>query len=181
MCCRFELSINPKEVGNLYGKNLNIKFQPKKEIFPTDKILCYNGDFYLKTWGIKTDFYKRIIINARSEKISKDGFFDYENRFLIPANGFYEWDINKTKYKIDIGENFSFVAVRSKQSDQLALLTKKSYKNFLKIHDRIPVIVTKNENEAYLNENIKNLKLLIKQNQKNLNIKTISNEQLSFL
>jgi putative SOS response-associated peptidase YedK len=44
-------------------------------------------------WGIKTEFTKSPLINAKSESLFTSGFWKRyrNNRCLIPADGFFEW------------------------------------------------------------------------------------------
>ena len=67
------------------------------EIFPTNQAPIIlgkeQGDFL--HWGFPNFRNKRPIINARSETVAEKPMFQksfYQQRCIVPASGFYEWD-----------------------------------------------------------------------------------------
>ena len=101
-------------------------------------------------------------INARSETVLKKPIFRksfLENRCLIPADGWFEWQViegQKYPYHIysESGEDFAFAGIW-KSFDQkiiFSVLTCSAAPNILHIHHRAPLALTPNYWDAWLDK-----------------------------
>jgi putative SOS response-associated peptidase YedK len=140
------------------------------------------------SWGYRTSFKKGIIINARSETVMNKPIFKddfYYRRCLIPASGFYEWDVEKQRYLFYSDELFYFGGIYKFINGiyYYVILTRPSTELVAKIHERMPVIIANemipdwflNFKAAYelINDDSVNLKM-------NLIDSSESSSQLSF-
>jgi len=164
---------------NLYGE---IK---TGEIYPTNKvaIITLNKDKTIAVpakWGFPKWDGKGAVINARVEGISEKRMFKNltkSNRCLIPASFYFEWkkeDNKNNKYKFIKDNAILYMAglyntYRYNDREQLSLfdekedkeytaftiITKEANSSVSNIHDRMPLIFSKEEMQYYLNgENI---------------------------
>jgi len=144
---------------------------PKKEdVFPTDVvpvILMSNGQPAVEKvkWGFARWDGKGIIINAKSETAANSRFFaPYVNHYrcVIPAHGYYEWKTLPDKKKI----KFSFTDEKgggifmaglyrlTNEGKEFVILTKPADENISDIHDRMPVMLTKDQLAAWLDGSV---------------------------
>lgn len=176
MCGRYHLGIKSDKTGKKIkerAQKLNLVYQ-LDEIFPTNNVLCIipretKIDLSVKKWGIKS---KSLIINARIESINDRPTFNEikHNRCAIICDSFYEWDSRKNKYEISFEDNYMYLACFFNNDDELVILTRESYKEFKQIHNRIPIIMNKDEMLKFVH----NQECLI--SEKKLFIKNIDNE-----
>jgi putative SOS response-associated peptidase YedK len=109
------------------------------------------------------------MINARAETIAIKPSFNKPlrtQRCLIPANGFYEWqkkDTNKIPYFIHLPDNalFAFAGIYDVWQDtdgqevkSYSIITTQANSAVSPIHDRMPVILDKDEERDWLNSDI---------------------------
>ena len=139
---------------------------PSHNISPGTNILTIRYDLDLKKrcyglylWGLNTP--QNSHINARIETVDtaprfRDAWID--RRCLIPANGFYEWykdGLTKQPYYI-FQKNLStlyFGALYYPISDdqfQIVLITTQSTSCIRSIHDRMPLLISKDKHEDWL-------------------------------
>ncbi|MGD9819602.1 MAG: SOS response-associated peptidase, partial [Desulfomonilaceae bacterium] len=105
------------------------------------------------------------LINARSETIAQKPAFKRSfksRRILIPANGFYEWDKTtrpRTPYFIGLEDDALFAmagiwdeweGAGSEKIKSCSIITTNSSELVERIHDRMPVIVRRNDYEEWL-------------------------------
>ena len=156
MCGRYQFDLGNDLKSNKLKdkiKEKNISYK-EGEIFPGDQVLCIymqNGSLKLSSmkWGIKTD--KGLQINARKESLDKPFYEKIKNnRCVLLANGFYEWDTKKNKYYISFNEPFVYLAAIYDDFYNLLILTRDADDEFKDIHDRFPVILDRNEMNNYL-------------------------------
>lgn len=131
-------------------------------------ILLPNNKFYEIQWGFIPTFAKRPIINARLESILEKNLFIEpfkKKRCIIPATSFYEFETtegqqNKKRWRIRLDESeiFSmagicerFITKDNKSILTYSMLTKESTSQMADIHHRVPVILTNDLEERYLN------------------------------
>ena len=101
-------------------------------------------------------------INARSETVQEKPIFRKSflgNRCLIPADGWYEWQVVEgQKYPHNIyaesGESFAFAGIWKSidRKKVFSILTRSAAPNLLHIHHRAPVALTENCWEAWLDD-----------------------------
>lgn len=104
---------------------------------------------------------KRLLINARAETAAeKPSFKDSlkNRRIILPASGFFEWshDRDKTKYYFEFGENrLSYLCGLYRMVEGkccFVILTGEANASMKGIHDRMPVIVGKEQVKSYLTD-----------------------------
>lgn len=172
MCGRYEFSdekdieeINKilEEINNKYNGTVSYK---TGEVFPTDNapVLSINdGKFMLSlmSWGYPKWDSKGVIINAKCETASQKKMFAkplYEKRCVIPSTGFYEWqkkNSSKTKDKYLFTEStnkmlymagiYNVFRDNKGLNESFVILTCAATKYISDVHDRMPVILYKNE------------------------------------
>lgn len=176
MCGRFHFGISDSAKGKQIkekAKKLNLVYK-QGEIFPTDSVLCIipnesKIDLRSMKWGIQS---KSLLINARIESINDRPTYNVikNNRCAVICNGFYEWDVDSNKYYIDFDEEYMYLACIFNDANELVILTRQAYGKFLKIHDRIPIIMNQSEMINFIHNNN-----CIFEN-KNLNIKEVTQD-----
>jgi putative SOS response-associated peptidase YedK len=172
MCGRNSLYVHRKKlkhrhnasVKNVYKKSYNISLGNNQ---PT---VTKNSPKTLRPmkWGFiphfaeaddeKRKWRNRSLINARIETVQDKNTFRksfQERKCLIPSTGFYEWKDegrpNKTSYHIKPSDRKVFSFAGFYNDNTFIILTKDSENEDMKvIHDRTPVILSKQEEEDYL-------------------------------
>jgi len=126
-------------------------------------------------WGFDFKWSNKKIINARAETIFEKKTFKNlarSKRCIIPASAYFEWqkkDDQKIKYKIfDHSESILSLAglyhIRFDDENnkmyQFTILTKEAEEGIRNIHNRMPVIIEKDNTEEWLfSEKIDQLRL----------------------
>jgi putative SOS response-associated peptidase YedK len=120
-------------------------------------------------WGMHPKYdktQKMFFINARNDSMSKPTWKEifYTQRCLIPADGFYEWqklDNSKEKlpYRFELKDMalFAFAGLWLEETDKngvvvphCVIITTEPNKTVGKIHDRMPAILHKTDEAAWL-------------------------------
>lgn len=187
MCGRF-VFFEPDKIEDRFNvkldKSLNIN--PSYNIAPTEETLIIINENDRKRadlfkWGFIPSWIKdkenfKPLINLRDDTLLNKQNFSYylkNNRCLIPANGFYEWRIlngRKKPYFIYLKDFslFFFAGVYNKiylgesELKTFTIITTKSNEKLRLIHDRMPVILEKEVEEAWLDRGINDLSSLRK-------------------
>ena len=139
------------------------------EIFPSNNypIVIDRGERELTSmsWGFSASYLKSLVINARSETLHEKKMFKgllVEKRCIIPATGFFEWKVidgKKKKHIINFKNNeiFSMAGLYGDFIDKkgvayrgFTIITTEANSVVANIHDRMPVILTDEEIEAWL-------------------------------
>ncbi len=135
-----------------------------KEIHPTETapILASSGsglECRWQRWGFPGFQKGRVIFNARSESaMEKPMFRDavLHRRAVIPAAWFYEWDRNKQKYIFyRNGGTALFMAGcyrKYEDGDRFVILTTQANASMEPVHDRMPLVLEREEAVAWLLE-----------------------------
>lgn len=177
MCGRFSLELNETFYPR-YEITNRIEIRPNYNVAPYSFIPVIVKKSPKKViemkWGFipswSKDFStKYAMINTRAETIDEKPYFKTafnQTRCLIPATGFYEWkDQGKEKipFYIHLKNNsyFSFAGIYSVLKNDkgediftCSIITTKPNELMENIHDRMPVILSKNEEETWLDETI---------------------------
>lgn len=165
MCGRYhiddETTVEIQKIINEVEKRTNVTIK-KGEIFPTNlaPILIaenHNTIPYASAWGFPNFRNKGVIINARSETAFEKKTFReslLSRRCIIPATGFYEWDKEKNKmYFTDEHSPIIYMAglyqIMNGES-RFVILTTGANSSMLDIHNRMPLILTKEQSETWL-------------------------------
>lgn len=138
------------------------------------------------SWGLPSYQRKQRIINVRAETVlEKRGFSDgvRRRRCVIPARHFYEWDKsrNKITFLPESGEVIYMAGFYQMYEDgaRFVILTTKANGSMSPVHDRMPLILEKEEITEWLGEDASVERFLGKIPQK-LSRRS-DYEQLSFL
>jgi len=183
MCCRYVIAVTAKRLSEKFnaalkeslftqtynaapGQNLPVITQEEP-----DKIQLFKWGL-LPHWA-KDEKIANKLLNARAETILEKPSFKNSfkhARCLVPATGFYEWqapkskkDPYKTPFHIHLKNNdiFAFAGLYSiwhkDKKDETAtfnIITTKPNSLVEKIHNRMPVILKKEDYAKWLNPNI---------------------------
>jgi putative SOS response-associated peptidase YedK len=135
---------------------LNVEYNAEtvlSDIFPSEKVIIINKavEMTYAKWGVKKWDNKGIIINAKSETYEQSKFFKpfANNRCIVPAHGYYEWqtlpDKKKIKYvftsKNKHGIFMAGICKTEQEHDEFAIITKPAEDEIKFIHDRMPLII----------------------------------------
>lgn len=181
MCGRFSLSISWQEICKRYSVVLGteIDWQGRYNIAPSQNCIVIiqegaNNIAKPMKWGLVPHWSKDPklgykMINARCETIDQKPSFKgclARKRCIIPADGFYEWKKEgDTKQPIRIclsnEEPFAFAGLwdtwESPQTGEViesfTIITTPSNSIITNIHDRMPAILSPEEENTWLNPN----------------------------
>ena len=165
MCGRYFVDDGiERELKNAFQAVNISKFQAKAgDVHPTELAFILTGTKEIcltqMRWGFRKKDQKDLLINARVETVKEKPMFNESiryNRCVIPASGFYEW--NK------IGEKASFRPLYRKvlfmagiwqkveNENQFAILTTVPNASVAPVHDRMPLVLDKNEVSQWLTD-----------------------------
>ena len=156
MCGRFSLSSNLKELQNEFSNEISRNFPAKYNISPGQSpvvISLKKNNFYLNKihWGFKVPKLGKLVINARSETIIEKPLFKnllLQNRCLIPANNWFEWNNENKPYLIKHKKNsiIAFAGLQRLEENKersFVLITSEAGRNLKTIHKRTPLVINK--------------------------------------
>lgn len=140
----------------------DIQKQQAGDIYPSRKALVLTGKGQGLSaeemfWGFPGYYQKGLLINARAETVlERKTFRDsvLHRRCIIPAGHFYEWDSGKNKatflrkdgtvlYMAGCYRHFE-------NEDRFVIITTQANDSVSRVHDRMPLILEKDELEAWL-------------------------------
>ncbi|MCH6199912.1 SOS response-associated peptidase [Aquiflexum sp. LQ15W] len=177
MCGRYSLSKSKIELEERFQAEMLADFKPRYNVAPTQLVPVITSEspkgFSFFYWGITPDFAKnkpvsQKFINAKAEtvneKISFKSSFE-KRRCLIPADGFYEWKKlgKKTKvpYRFTMANNeaFAFAGIWEEYENEkgeinhtFLILTTEPNRLVAEVHDRMPVILKKEDEKKWLDK-----------------------------
>jgi len=176
MCGRFSLGKDLKTISERFDvPPVPFEWFPRYNIAPTqDSLVVVEEDNHhaLKRmkWGLATKWRGSMpVINCRAETASAKPLFResfQKRRCLIPADGFYEWKkggATKIPYRVVIKPEgiFAFAGLwdicRDDKGTDIAcftILTTVSNGCVAKLHDRMPVILRKQDELAWLDSTL---------------------------
>ena len=174
MCGRYELKAKARDLNRHFPQlHLGQGEMPHAvELRPTDSLLMItrhsNGHLGDKArWGLVGSFLDQAprspLINLRSEGLAAKPFYSKilkRNRCLIPATAFFEWQPvagRKQKNRISQpnGELLMLAGVfdhHPNAGTTCAILTTAADETVSQIHDRMPLILGREESSFWLNE-----------------------------
>ncbi len=174
MCGRFALFATRNEMMAHFHIKGGFVMKPRYNIAPTQTIpilLSFGEDIEFCRWGFIAPWAKAQEpmppghINARSETVMEKPTFKeaiQKRRCLIPASGYYEWKTyskKKQPYYIFVKNEplIAFAGIwsmwKSPQGEQIktcAIITQNAGDELLAIHERMPVIISKNAYKNWL-------------------------------
>jgi putative SOS response-associated peptidase YedK len=167
MCGRYNLFTDKelKEIDDIINQLSNDPNRGRMktgEICPTDivPVLTPGKDKpvpHLFTWGFPSFHGKRVIINARYETIHEKPMFRAsveKRRCVIPSTGFYEWDCRKKKFQYNMPDSpllyMAGIYNQFEGENRFVILTAEANSSVMDVHDRMPVVLAKEQMEKWL-------------------------------
>ena len=187
MCGRFTLTATPEEIKERFDVSNSFFdiYEKSYNIAPSHSVLAVIATSKERRigklrWGLIPTWandekigYK--LINARAETIHEKASFKTafkKRRCLILADGFYEWkreQDTKQPMRITLQSDQLFAMagiwekwqpVKGEPIYSCAVITTKPNKLVADIHDRMPVILNRQDEELWLNRDISDVNLL---------------------
>ncbi|MBI1743431.1 SOS response-associated peptidase [Candidatus Acetothermia bacterium] len=179
MCGRFTLKSDPEEIEETFGAKVPVNYAPHYNIAPTQDVLVLLGDGSPRIeafrWGLIPSWAKdekigNKLINARAETIFEKPSFRSavkSRRCLVIADGFYEWrqtELGKRPMHIRLKskEPFGFAGLweswnspEGKVIKTCTIVTTDPNELMKAIHNRMPVILSKELQEIWLDAKLK--------------------------
>tara|TARA_B100000035_G_C20960790_1_gene536433 strand:- start:550 stop:1167 length:618 start_codon:yes stop_codon:yes gene_type:complete len=155
MCGRFTL----RKIDDLQSRYGDTSFEPSYNLSPGQKILALTDKFQEIEWGFSPYWADKPfnLINARLETLNEKPSFVNSNRCLIASDGWYEWEQTEDK-KIPYfhhlnGETFFFGGIFGGYRGKVgcAIVTTSAVESLKPIHERMPLIISKNHYKNWLN------------------------------
>ena len=188
MCGRFTLTLSKAQLESFLKHRYDILTSaelklPKYNISPTNEVISVLHDGKRHRvgqlrWGFRPKFSKLDkpleIINAKGETIFEKPIFKesaLKRRCVILADSFYEWNSDKSdknpyRFMTDTGV-FPMAAIwqtietiDGQKLHTVAIITTESNDLMKVIHHRMPVILSKDNEQIWLNNQIKDIQLL---------------------
>lgn len=144
----------------------------QRDVRPTDSapVLVASEDGLrceTKRWGFPGFVVKQLVINAKSESaMDKKMFCEAveHRRIVIPAAGFYEWNKQKEKSTFTREDSpilyMAGIYSKYEDGDRFVILTTSANESMKPVHDRMPLILEKDEIIPWLTERNKTEKFL---------------------
>ncbi len=176
MCGRFTLKTNIDTIAEVFHVKPSLEVTPRYNIAPTQDVVSIlrNGSSHLERlhWGLipswaRDETIGNKMINARAETLAEKSSFKRllrSKRCLVVADGFYEWRHEagsrvKTPMYITLksGLPFAFAGLwdlwHSPDGQQIrscTIITTRPNELVESIHDRMPVILSADAREQWL-------------------------------
>ena len=155
MCGRFTL----RNLDNLETKYGSTDFEASYNIGPGQKLLALTDKLQSIEWGFTPYWADKPfnLVNARIETLTEKPSFSNSNRCLIPTDGWYEWrksGENKIPYFHHLnGDVFFFGGVFGGYRGKVgcAIVTTEAVESLKPIHERMPLIISKQHFQNWLN------------------------------
>ncbi|MBO5239370.1 MAG: SOS response-associated peptidase [Lachnospiraceae bacterium] len=145
-----------------------------KDIHPTESApVLVSSESGIKCeyykWGFPGIMDKSLVINARSESAIEKKMFSEaveHRRIVIPAAGFYEWNKHKEKSTFTRRDSkvlyMAGVYSRYDDGNRFVILTTAANESMKPVHDRMPLILDKDDIVPWLTERSKTEAFLAK-------------------
>jgi putative SOS response-associated peptidase YedK len=187
VCNRYRLTHSKQYLAERFDASNEIEGRPRYNIAPTQPVLTVrekdgqkSRQFTTMRWGLIPSWAKDMSIgtrtlNARSETVTTTPAFRdsiLTKRCLIPADGFYEWrkmGSVKQPYCFEVceGDVFAFAGLWAEWKspegqiiDSCTILTTAPNSLVADIHDRMPVIVTPEKYDLWLDPDVKDFEAI---------------------
>lgn len=179
MCGRFYTDFDDEQYREMLAllylkseRDAGLLMLKNGEVFPTDTVAALDAEGpRAMRWGFARFDGKGKVINARSETALEKNMFrvpmmtnpglPQTGRCLIPASGYFEWETRekqKIKYKLRPAKEglFTFAGLYRSEVGQdtpvFVILTAPASGGISFIHDRMPLILTPEQREAWLDD-----------------------------
>lgn len=179
MCGRYQVVTEESELREIIfdafkNSHMSIENVQSGEIFPTYQMPVIVGNAgqrfaKLSKWGFPQYKGKGVIINARSETAEQKPSFASRlkyTRCAVPSSGFYEWshDSAKTKYLFRLpDDNVLYMAGIHGDfagESRYVILTGAANESMNGIHDRMPLILRRQDIDTWLFDTTQAMKML---------------------
>ena len=176
MCGRYTLTSAPEAIRALFRHAEQPNFPARYNIAPSQPIAIVRlvegkRHFALVRWGLLPSWVKdpksfALLINARGESAADKPAFRAamkRRRYLIPADGFYEWQAGGARkqpfyVRAKAGGALAFAGLwetwmgpNGEELETAAIVTTRANRTLAPIHDRMPVIVPPDGFDLWLN------------------------------
>ncbi len=156
MCGRLNVIDEPlaqmifEQLGLKFYTETNLNLCPSQQV---SGIVLFAGELNQLNaiWGVKPDWSKKLIINAKSETVFEKKTFKkafVNNRCLIPCSGWYEWKAagsKKEKYLFKSVNQYPLYMAglyyKNEESSRVVTLTTSANLKCEQIHHRMPVLI----------------------------------------
>lgn len=112
-------------------------------------------------WGFPGFHGKQLIFNARSESVTEKRMFQEsakKRRIVVPAAWFYEWNKNKEKITFHRKEQpvlyMAGLYNKYQDEDRFVILTTEANASVRPVHDRMPLILERDEVCKWLSKDL---------------------------
>ena len=185
MCGRFAQRSDPKRLAREFKVAEAPQVEARYNIAPTQEILgvleaADGREMKFFKWGLIPSWAKDAsmgsrLINARSETVEEKPAFREafkRRRCIIPADGFYEWQLTGGKkqpffFQMKDERPFGFAGlwerwqgVAGQVIESCTILTTEANEVLRAVHDRMPVILHSDDYELWLDEDARKRELL---------------------
>lgn len=178
MCGRYSFTLPPEAIRQIFRVTTSLNLRPRYNIAPTDEVPVIGRDedgrraLKMFRWGLVPRWSKAMPkgppqINARAETVTRNAMFREafaKRRCLVPADGFYEWHKDKSAkdrrpWRIFDPDRpaFAFAGIWEHWRDSegqvvrsFAIITTDANERIAAIHDRMPVILRREDEDAWL-------------------------------
>lgn len=172
MCGRYGFTIkDDREFLNRFDiETIDFDLRESFNVAPTREMPVVQkhspNSAHLRKWGVQPAWSKMFLINAKAESLTTSNVWKkafIESRCIIPATYFFEWkrlSDGKQPYLIKLKkeELFGFAGLIVKYHDDkkeeregYVIITSTPNKLMSEIHNRMPVILRKEDEEEWLN------------------------------
>jgi len=171
MCGRFYIKSDKKQLTSQFGADNPVETETSYNIAPSSNCTVVRlqsdvKEFASLNWGFVPAWAKPDIkikpINAKAETIREKPYFRSAfktQRCIIPVSGFYEWQGNKghkQPYAIySLNDAYFGIAglwEKKAEVETFTIITTAANELMKTIHHRMPVILDKNNYDAWLKE-----------------------------
>ncbi|MBM3514764.1 MAG: SOS response-associated peptidase [Alphaproteobacteria bacterium] len=164
MCARYELTTPPERMIERFGLILPEGHELRKprafergEVRPTNlaPVVTAHGAIALLPWGLSVPWQLQPLINARGETLESKPTFKplLQYRCLVPASAYFEWRKEgklKIKTRIHPANDNLFAMAGLIGDGRFTIVTCAPAPSIAHIHDRMPVIISRRHETAWL-------------------------------
>lgn len=156
MCGRATLTVSGEDLAETFGLTEVPDLTPHYNLAPSQQLATLkhgkNRRVERLKWGLLLPNDPRGHINSRSEIVAtapmyRDTFA--KQRCVVLVDGFYEWE-QKTPHWIHRADGRAFAIAAIWNGETCSMLTTKAKGVVASLHDRMPVIVSLNRLDMYL-------------------------------
>jgi len=171
MCGRYGFTSSDEELSERFElEKWDFEFRASYNVAPTQVMPIIErhspNSLHERKWGIQPSWSKMFLINAQASKLATSKVWSKafrESRCIVPANFFYEWkrlSDEKLPYLIRLkskeimglaGLVVEYRDAKGETKNGYVIITTEPNSLMEEIHNRMPVILNKEDEEAWLN------------------------------